>query len=110
MPAIVEIKTAAAAISFAISTSFEYLFRYKASSENSITELNSSHVNTKAMAKIIIHNSVELKPRTIPAIITRNAIINCILKFRCDFIANRIPLLAYLKLFLQSLAVNFDIV
>ena len=62
LPSIVEIivanKTVPAAISFAISTSFEYLFFVYESIVNSITEFNISANSTSDTEIIIRQNSI----------------------------------------------------
>lgn len=101
--------TAPAEISFAIPTSFEYLLWNTASSENSIAELNISATTTSAIANKSIHNRSMLKLHSTPSIITKAPANKCIRMFCSLFIANRIPFLAFLKVFENPCALNFVI-
>lgn len=74
MLVIAAIRTTPADKSFAIFTIFEYLFLYKASSANSITELKSSAVMTKLIARINTQYSMHLKFSKIPPMIAKNPI------------------------------------
>lgn len=65
------IKTQPAAISFDISTSFEYLFLYVASKTNSITELNNSQINTAPITIKSKQNSIWLNFKTKAKIIAK---------------------------------------
>ena len=68
------ISTTPADRSFAILTILEYLFLYKASSANSITELKSSAVMTKLIERIKTQYSMHLKFKIIPPTIARKPI------------------------------------
>ena len=74
-------QTAAAAISFDISTNFEYLFLKTESSINSITEFKSSQIKTIAIKMNKMQNSTVENFKKIAKTTARIAIMSCLTKF-----------------------------
>lgn len=104
----VAIITAPAAMSFAMPTSLEYLLWNIASSVNSIAEFTISAIITVAIAIKSRINSITLKCRQNPRMITKTATTKCILMFLSLFNANLIPLKEFLNVPAKPGALYFD--